>query len=48
MNEHETEECHDVLCGCGWGRLACPESEIPDNCPVCGFDFYAFANGGDE
>ena len=35
----EVEERHDVLCGCGWGRLACPESEIPQFCPMCGFDF---------
>lgn len=27
---------HDVLCGCGWGRLACPEDELPEECPVCG------------
>jgi len=33
--DRETEERHDVLCGCGWGRMACPESEIPDRCPVC-------------
>ena len=30
---------HDVLCQCGWGRLACPEEELPDYCPVCGYDF---------
>jgi hypothetical protein len=29
----------DVLCQCGWGRLACPESELPTECPVCGMTF---------
>ena len=29
------EPRHDVLCGCGWGRLAMRESEIPCECPVC-------------
>ena len=33
--ERNPEERHDVLCGCGWGRLAMPESEIPERCPVC-------------
>jgi len=33
------QTCHDVLCQCGWGRLACPESELPDYCPLCGYDF---------
>lgn len=32
-------ERHDVLCGCGWGLLAVPVSEIPDHCPVCGHNF---------
>ena len=27
-----------VLCGCGWGNMGMLESEIPDCCPVCGFD----------
>lgn len=27
---------HDVLCGCGWGRLAMLESDIPEHCPLCG------------
>lgn len=34
-----TEERVHVLCQCGWGRLAIPESEVPDFCPICGFDF---------
>ncbi len=25
-----------VLCGCGWGSLKMRESDVPDNCPVCG------------
>lgn len=29
---------HAVLCGCGWGNMSMLESEIPDYCPVCGFD----------
>jgi hypothetical protein len=29
----------DVLCGCGWGRLGIPESQVPDECPVCGHRF---------
>jgi hypothetical protein len=29
-----------VLCGCGWGRLAMPVCEVPETCPVCGFDFW--------
>ena len=24
------------LCGCGNGSLACPESEVPDFCGLCG------------
>jgi hypothetical protein len=27
----------NVLCGCGWGRLAIPEEDVPEFCPVCGF-----------
>lgn len=34
---------HDVLCGCGWGKFGVPESEIPQFCPVCGFDFWEYA-----
>jgi hypothetical protein len=37
---------HDVLCGCGWGQLAVPEDQVPNNCPVCGFDFWAYAEQG--
>lgn len=33
------EPVQDVLCGCGWGRLACPESELPEACPQCGHVF---------
>ena len=33
------EPRYDILCGCGWGRLACPESLIPDACPLCGYVF---------
>lgn len=25
-----------VLCGCGWGSLKMRESEVPDECQVCG------------
>jgi hypothetical protein len=32
---------HDVLCQCGWGQLAIEEKDIPELCPVCGFDFKA-------
>ncbi len=32
------EKRHAVLCGCGWGNMGMLESEIPDCCPVCGFD----------
>lgn len=37
-------ECRrvDVLCGCGWGRLGLPECEVPPECPVCGFDLWAY------
>ena len=38
-----TEEKHDVLCQCGWGRLSIPKSEIPEKCPVCGFNFWEHA-----
>lgn len=30
---------HDVLCGCGWGKIAILESEIPYACPMCGHVF---------
>jgi hypothetical protein len=26
----------DILCGCGWGRLAIPISQRPDHCGQCG------------
>lgn len=29
------EERLDVLCQCGWGRLRCPVSQIPEFCPMC-------------
>lgn len=29
-----------VLCGCGWGRLSIPSCEVPEECPVCGFNFW--------
>lgn len=32
----EIPQRHNVLCGCGWGRLAMPRHEIPDTCPMCG------------
>ena len=31
----------NVLCGCGWGRLGIPESQVPQHCPMCGFDFFS-------
>lgn len=31
----------DVLCTCGWGRLGIPESQVPDQCPMCGYGFTA-------
>lgn len=34
--EAPPEERHPVLCGCGWGSLAMPVSEIPTHCPMCG------------
>lgn len=37
--KNEGEERIDVLCQCGWGRLGCPASELPTECPVCGFAF---------
>lgn len=32
----------DVLCGCGWGRLACPVEDIPEHCPTCGFNLWEY------
>jgi len=26
-----------VLCQCGWGSLGMRESDVPDECPVCGY-----------
>ena len=43
-----TERRVNVLCQCGWGRLAIPESQVPNNCPVCGFDFYEYAQGQED
>lgn len=37
-DRNPSEERVDVLCGCGWGQLAMPLSEIPDNCPLCGLE----------
>jgi len=28
----------NLLCQCGWGRLAVPLATIPDECPLCGQD----------
>lgn len=33
------EETVAVLCGCGWGNLKLPVSEVPDECPLCGMPF---------
>jgi len=38
MNGHDSDHV-EVLCGCGWGRLKCPESEVPAACPLCGMPF---------
>lgn len=32
----------DVLCGCGWGRLGLPQCDVPEFCPLCGFDFWSY------
>ena len=29
------------LCGCGMGRLAVHEDEVPDYCPLCGYPIKA-------
>jgi hypothetical protein len=29
-----------VLCGCGWGSLGMPTCEVPETCPVCGFNLW--------
>jgi hypothetical protein len=31
-----------VLCGCGWGRLGLPQCDVPEFCPLCGFDFWSY------
>ena len=36
--DDEDESAIDVLCGCGWGRLRCPLSQVPEYCPVCSMD----------
>lgn len=41
-----SEERVDVLCGCGWGQLAMPLSEVPKNCPLCGLGIGA--DGSDD
>jgi len=35
----EQEPRTNVLCGCGWGRLGCPVSQLPESCPICGHRF---------
>lgn len=42
MTNNNTER-HNVLCQCGWGHMAVPEDEIPELCPVCGFNFWEHA-----
>ena len=46
-NPH-SEPKHDVLCGCGWGRLGMPESEIPLHCPQCGSEVGLRGRGHSE
>lgn len=45
MSSQQTEKeiRHDVLCQCGWGQLAMREEDIPEHCPVCGFNFWEYA-----
>ena len=33
------EEVVQVLCQCGWGSLGMRESDVPDECPMCGYRF---------
>jgi hypothetical protein len=35
-------DCERVnwLCSCGTGRLAVPENEVPDYCPLCGYPIF--------
>lgn len=37
----DREKRVDALCGCGWGMLAIPETDVPPSCPLCGFPFHA-------
>lgn len=32
----------ELLCQCGWGDLAIEEEEIPEYCPVCGFNLWKY------
>lgn len=32
----------EVLCGCGWGRLAIAACDVPQFCPMCSFDFWSY------
>ncbi len=43
-----TEKRHDVLCQCGWGKLGCLESELPEECPVCGYEWMTDDDGDGE
>lgn len=36
---HETTA---VLCQCGWGLLSVKVCEVPETCPICGFDFWSY------
>lgn len=38
--QDKTEPMVPVLCGCGWGRVAMPLSDVPLNCPLCGAEFH--------
>jgi hypothetical protein len=37
-----------ILCQCGWGMLSIPESKVPELCPVCGFNFWEYAERGES
>lgn len=39
MDAKRPPERVDVLCGCGWGRIAVRRCEAPRYCPLCGHDF---------
>lgn len=52
MEERTDEEkvrdiAYTVLCQCGWGSLVMIAQDIPDNCPVCGFNFKEHSNGNE-